>query len=145
MGEPYFKIKTRLKALGVKVKSSNYELYGDISRRLMIILKKQCEELEIYSIDEAFATLTRPKNMDLHPWAINLRSMVNLPSGTGKKVKVAVVCEEAKIKEAKESGADIVGGDDLIEKIKGDKPELIDKIQSTGKLEEDTEKILKEL
>ncbi len=49
---------------------------------------------------------------------INLRSMVNLPSGTGKKVKIAVVCEESKLKEAKDSGADLVGGDDLIEKIK---------------------------
>ncbi len=49
---------------------------------------------------------------------INLRSMVNLPGGTGKKVSVAVVCEESKSKEAKDSGADIVGGDDLIEKIK---------------------------
>ena len=49
---------------------------------------------------------------------INLRSMVNLPSGTGKKVNVAVVCEESKSKEAKDSGADIVGGDDLIEKIR---------------------------
>ena len=49
---------------------------------------------------------------------INFRSMVNLPSGTGKKVKVAVVCEESKLKEAKDSGADLIGGDDLIEKIK---------------------------
>ena len=49
---------------------------------------------------------------------INLRSMVNLPGGTGKKVKIAVVCEEGKFKEAKDSGADLVGGDDLIEKIK---------------------------
>ena len=49
---------------------------------------------------------------------INLRSMVNLPSGTGKKVKVAVVCEDAKASDAKAAGADIVGGDDFIEKIK---------------------------
>ena len=48
-----------------------------------------------------------------------MRTVVNMPGGTGKKVKVAVVCEDAKSKDAKDSGADIVGGDDLIEKIKG--------------------------
>ena len=42
-----------------------------------------------------------------------------MPSGTGKKIKVAVVCEESKTKEAKDAGADIVGGDDFIEKMKG--------------------------
>ncbi len=42
-----------------------------------------------------------------------------MPSGTGKKVKVAVICEDTKIDSAKKAGAEVVGGDDLIEKIKG--------------------------
>jgi len=49
---------------------------------------------------------------------INLRTVVNMPEGTGKKIKVGVVCEEVKAKEATDAGADIVGGDDFIEKIK---------------------------
>ena len=44
--------------------------------------------------------------------------MVNLPGGTGKNVKVAVVCEDAKSTDAKSAGADIVGGDDFIEKLR---------------------------
>ena len=48
----------------------------------------------------------------------SIRTVVNLPGGTGKKVKVAVVCEESKAQEAKDAGADIVGGDEFIEKIK---------------------------
>ena len=42
-----------------------------------------------------------------------------MPSGTGKKIKIAVVCEETKSQISKDAGADIIGGDDLIEKIKG--------------------------
>ena len=49
---------------------------------------------------------------------VNIRTVVNLPGGSGKKVKVAVVCEESKSKEAKDAGAEIVGGDEFIEKIK---------------------------
>ena len=50
---------------------------------------------------------------------INIRTVVNLPGGTGKNVKVAVVCEDSKAQEAKDAGADIVGSDEFIEKIKG--------------------------
>jgi len=56
--------------------------------------------------------------------------MVNLPAGTGKKIKVAVVCEDVKLDEAKNATADIVGSDDLIEKISSGKINF-DKLIST--------------
>ena len=76
MGEPYFKLKNKLRQLNISVRSSNYELYGDISNRLMQLLKKNCEELEIYSIDEAFGTITRTKDKCLYKWGKDLRSIV---------------------------------------------------------------------
>ncbi len=48
---------------------------------------------------------------------ITLRTVVNLPNGNGKKLKIAVLCEENKIKEAKDSGADIAGSDNLVNDI----------------------------
>ena len=54
----------------------------------------------------------------------SLRTVTQLPSGTGKKIKVAVLCEPDKTEEAKKSGADIVGSEDLIEKISSGKFEF---------------------
>ena len=57
-------------------------------------------------------TINKKKN------ELSLRTIVNLPGGTGKKIKVAVVCEDSKVQASKDAGADIVGGDEFIEKIK---------------------------
>jgi DNA polymerase V len=54
MGEPYFQVKEKLEENGGIALSSNYALYGDMSARVMSILSEFCEEMEVYSIDEAF-------------------------------------------------------------------------------------------
>ncbi len=74
---------------------------------------------------------------------LSLRTVVNLPNGSGKKSKVAVLCETDKIDEAKKTGADVVGSDDLIEKIASGKidftklictPAMMSKIGKHGKV-----------
>ena len=57
MGAPLFKIRHILKSNKVKILSSNYSVYGDISNRIMNILKNDLPEVEVYSIDEAFFSL----------------------------------------------------------------------------------------
>ena len=76
MGTPYFKAKKKLNQFGVIVLSSNYSLYGDMSKRLMNLLRKHCEKIEIYSIDEAFVSISRPKDNSLYSWARSLRSFI---------------------------------------------------------------------
>ena len=84
----------------------------DISKVIPEI-KKNCTTKIDESIDLSIIINNKQKKNE-----INIRTVVNLPGGTGKKVKVAVVCEETKSDEAKKAGADIVGGDEFIEKIK---------------------------
>ena len=81
--------------------------------KLIPVVKKNCTTKFDESIDLSILINNKQKKNE-----INIRTAVNLPSGTGKNIKVAVVAEDDKQKDAKESGADIVGGDDLIEKIK---------------------------
>ena len=76
MGKPYFQIAADLARHGVVVRSSNYALYGDMSQRLMSSLEPFVAELEVYSIDEAFARLPRPRHGDLSRWAGELRSRI---------------------------------------------------------------------
>ena len=85
----------------------------DTIDKLIPVVKKNCTTKFDESIDLSILINNKQKKNE-----INIRTAVNLPSGTGKKIKVAVVAEDDKQKDAKDSGADIVGGDDLIEKIK---------------------------
>ena len=81
--------------------------------KLIPTIKKNCTSKFDESIDLSFQINNKQKKSE-----VNIRTVVNLPGGTGKKVKVAVVCEDNKAADAKSAGADLVGGDDFIEKIK---------------------------
>ena len=86
----------------------------EVIEKLLSEIKKNCTTKFDEGIDLSFLINNKQKKNE-----INLRTFVNMPGGTGKKTKIAVVCEESKTKAAKDSGADLVGGDDLIETIKG--------------------------
>ena len=99
----------RFKKLPEKTKDLSPELIDKILNKV----KSNCTTKFDESIDLSFRINNKQKKNE-----INLRTVVNLPGGTGKTIKVAVVCEDSKTVEAKEAKADVVGGDDLIEQIK---------------------------
>ncbi|WP_028952224.1 Y-family DNA polymerase [Synechococcus sp. CC9616] len=81
MGTPYFKARRELQRQNVVVRSSNYALYADMSQRMMAVFEAHCEDLEIYSIDEAFGRMSRPHDGDLQSWARGLRARVRRDLG----------------------------------------------------------------
>ena len=124
----------RFKKLSENLKSQESE----VIEKLLPQVKKNCTTKFDESIDLSLQIQNKQKKNE-----INLRTVVTLPSGSGKKINVAVVCEEAKIKEAKDAGADIVGGDDFIDKIKSGKlnfeklictPSMMIKLSKLGKI-----------
>jgi len=117
-----------------KVKDKKIEL-----KEIIDLVKKNSTTKFDESIDVSLKiNLKQSKGGDL-----NLRTVVKLPNGSGKKSKVAVLCEQDKIQEAKKSGAEVVGSDDLIEKISSGKfdftklictPAMMGKIGKHGKV-----------
>ena len=108
-------------------------------KELVELVKKNSTAKFDESIDISLKiNLKQSKGGDL-----NLRTVVNLPNGSGKKNKIAVLCEPDKINEAKKAGADIVGAEDLLEKIASGKfdftklictPTMMSKIGKHGKV-----------
>ena len=97
-----------------KLLEKTKDLKAESIEKLFPELKKNCTVKFDESLDLSFQINNKQKKSE-----VNIRTVVNLPGGTGKKVKVAVVCEDNKAQEAKDAGADIVGSDEFIEKIKG--------------------------
>ena len=92
---------------------------------------EKCDETKIYSLEEGIELIKETSNtkfdetvdvsinLNIDPTSSdqNVRGVINLPHGTGKKIRVAVMAKGEKAKEAEEAGADIVGSDDLVEKV----------------------------
>ena len=95
------------------------KLKSDLFENLISMVKKNCTTKFNESIDLNLQINNKQKKGE-----INLRTVVNLPAGTGKKIKVGVVCDDSKIEEAKNANADIFGSNDLIEKISSGKIEF---------------------
>ena len=121
-----------------KLPEKTKELEADLFDKLISIVKSNCTTKFNESVDLNFQINNKQKKSE-----INLRTVVNLPGGSGKKLKVAAVCEESKVKNAEDAGADLVGGDELIEKIKNgelnfDKlistPSMMVKLSKLGKI-----------
>ena len=97
-----------------KLPENTNALPSDTFDKLLLLVKQNCTTKFDESIDLSFQINNKQKKSE-----INIRTAVNLPGGTGKTVKVAVVCETDKSQEAKDAGADVVGGDEFVDKIKG--------------------------
>ena len=120
-----------------KLPQQTSNLQAEVVDKLLSDIKNNCTTKFDESIDLNFQINHKQKKGE-----INIRTVVNLPGGTGKKVKVAVVCEDVKSSEAKTAGADIVE-DDLIEKIKNGEmnfeklictPSMMIKLSKLGKV-----------
>jgi len=124
----------RYKKLPVKT----FEQAANVIEKVLPEIKKNCTTKFDESVDLSLHINNKQKKNE-----INIRTIVNLPGGSGKKVKVAVICESSKMDEAKKAGADIVGGDEFIEKIKSGEmnfeklictPSMMIKLSKLGKV-----------
>ena len=97
MGAPYFKSKDIILRHNIQVFSSNYALYGDMSNRMMNILKTFSPEIEIYSIDEAFLKLTGFESYNLTDYGIKIRKTVLKSTGLPTSVGIAPTKALAKV------------------------------------------------
>ncbi len=125
MGEPYFKAKDIIVKNDVQVFSSNYSLYGDLSRRVMRTLKRFNSDIEVYSIDEAFIDLSNFLDSEVEKVAQEIRATVLQWTGIPTSIGIAKTKTLSKvanhIAKKKQSGVTSFIGveniDPLLEKV----------------------------
>ncbi len=118
MGEPYFKAKDIIIKNNIQVFSSNYSLYGDLSRRVMRTLKRFNSDIEIYSIDEAFMDLSNFSDQEIGKVGKEIRSTVLQWTGIPTSIGIAKTKTLSKvanhIAKKKQSGVtSLIGIDNL--------------------------------
>ena len=121
-----------------KLPENTRELAAESVDKLISIIKQNCTSKFDESLDLSLQINNKQKKNE-----ISIRTVINLPGGTSKKVKVGVVCEENKSQDAKDAGAEVIGGDELIEEIKAGKinfeklictPGMMVKLSKLGKV-----------
>lgn len=123
MGEPFFQIKQLCERLKILVYSSNYSLYGDISQRIMRILGTMAEEIETYSIDEAFLTFSSKPAKDLLLYCTEIRRIIKKWVGISVSIGIASTKTLAKVATsiAKKNGEGVcllnTGIEDVLKKV----------------------------
>ncbi len=125
MGEPYFKAKDVIVKNKVEVFSSNYSLYGDLSRRVMRTLKRFNAEIEVYSIDEAFIDLSNFPDFEVEKVGREIRETVLQWTGIPTSIGIAKTKTLSKvanhIAKKKQSGVTSLIGienlDPILEKV----------------------------
>ena len=135
MGEPLFKVRQMVEKHGVAIFSSNYTLYGDMSRRVMEVLARHCADVEVYSIDEAFLELRFAGQTEhsLLEWAEQLRYKlgkgVGIPVsiGIGPTKTVAKLANHIAKKQTTSGVFSLQAGQDILKRI------TIDEIWGVGK------------
>ncbi len=128
MGEPYFKARNIIIKNNVQVFSSNYSLYGDISRRVMRTLKRFNSKIEVYSIDEAFLDLSNFSDKEVKDVGKEIRNTVLQWTGIPTSIGIAETKTLSKvanhIAKKQKSGVDV--------DLRFDMWELIKKLREDG-------------
>ena len=97
MGTPFFQIRHLVRHENVRVFSSNYALYGDLSRRIVSLIRTQVAEVEVYSIDEQFLDLSAQSVGELGHWGQRLKSQIRQCTGIPTSLGIARTKTLAKV------------------------------------------------